>query len=296
MTKERYNIFATEDKWQKIWGFCPQPALGIDLKNLRQKTLDDIVKKYAVSTPINLTEINATIVNFSADDTINDIIESYGSDVIRLFLFDSDPNKDFIWNDDMLDGSWRFVKKIWHQVTENLDRLPPVEKSSTLQRNYNIPLYRTIHATIISFTNSLNSGDFNLCVARLRELSNQIAEFKNGDNSDDLRHALETLLYLMAPITPHLNAECWQLLGHKTNVFDIPWPETTSRPLTDETTSVAVHINGKLQGYIQTPANTGKKLIEEIVLSDPETKKSLNNKSVNKVVIIDNKMINLVTA
>lgn len=294
MITERYNIFATEDKWQKIWGSVPQPTVDIDLENLRQKTLDDIVKIYGKKADINLKKYNTSIVNFSEDDNINDIIESYGVDVMRLFFFDSAPDKAFVWNDDVLDGSWRFVKKVWRQVIENLDHHSLIVRTTQAQNKNEVKLQQVTHTTISAFTRSLAKADFNLCVARLHELSNEISNFKKDDDGNVLCQALETLIYLMAPITPHLSAQCWSLFGYNTPITDASWPVPNPQFLTDSMIEIAIHINGKLQSHVKVSNNATKKLIQNTALNNLKIKELLQVKPVNKIIITSNKTINIV--
>jgi len=153
-----------------------------------------------------------------------------------------------------------------------------------------------VHKAIAGVTEDLERLHFNRAVARIRELSNDIAAYESGGNAHGgiLREAFEALVRLFAPIMPHLAEELWLHLGHKTMVIDTPWPVADENLLTSEKITIAVQVNGKVRATISLPQDADKKLAEETALADENVQKAIDGKAIRKMIIVPNRIVNVV--
>ncbi len=226
-----------------------------------------------------------------------EIVEGYGADAARFFvLSDSPPDKDLEWTAAGIDGAWRFVNKVWRQVTQNLDHLPDISTSAPEISDNALKLRQATHYAIAEFTRSLEAFHFNASVARLRELGNTISAFTPQTEGDywALREALETLVQMIAPMTPHLGEELWSLLGYDTLVVTHPWPKADPTLLKKDEITIAVQVNGKVRATITLPADADKELTEKIALNDDKIKANLADKNIRKVIVVPGKIVNVV--
>jgi leucyl-tRNA synthetase len=227
-----------------------------------------------------------------------DIIATYGADTARWFMLsDSPPDRDLEWTDSGIAGAWRFVNRMWRLVTSstgtgalapigtNPAHAPAAENRTTVRR--------AIHAAIHGVTEDLETFHFNRAVARLHELVNVLSD---ADVDDDavLREGLETVTLLIGPMMPHLAEELWQRLGHDALLVETPWPEADPALLIEETVTVAVQIRGKLRATIELPRDTDQQTAEAAALADPGIIAALEGKTVNRIIFVPNRIINVV--
>ena len=227
------------------------------------------------------------------------IIESYGADTARLFMMsDSPPDRDLEWTEAGADGAWRYLNRLWRLVNEPQAALPgpgtppPADLSAAL-----LDARKAIHKGIAGVTEDLDRFHFNKAVARIRELTNAIAPL---DGSADpgapavLREGLEAVVRLVAPITPHLAEELWLQLGYETPLVATPWPEAEAALTVDDEITLAVQVNGKLRGTIALPRDAGKDEAEAAALALPAVEKLLEGRAPRKVIVVPNKVVNVV--
>jgi leucyl-tRNA synthetase len=231
-----------------------------------------------------------------------EILTDFGADTARLFMLsDSPPERDLDWTSAGIEGAFRFINRVWRLVITNLERLSPIgspqPESFTSEENI---LYRQIHKTIAAVTDDLEIFHFNKAVARIRELTNSLYDFSSALSvSDDnkswfVRYGLETLVILMAPMLPHLAEELWSLLGYSSLVLEQNWPKAETSLLTDETMTIAVQINGKLRSTLTMSSQSSDSDIEKAALSLTTVKTHLGDKIPRKIIIVPNRIINLV--
>lgn len=227
-----------------------------------------------------------------------EMIRTYGADAVRLFvLSDSPPEKDLEWTAGGIDGAWRFVNRIWRTVYEGKDIIPTY--SSAMPSDFSkeaMALRRVTHKTIDSQTKAMDNFHFNTGIAKLREMTNAISGFKAESDSDKwaLREALEALVLLANPIMPHVCHELWEQLGGKEMLIRTPWPVAQKELLVDDEVTIAVQINGKLRATITLPMNADKDVAEQTALSNDNIVKHLTDKTVRKVIVVPNKIVNIV--
>ncbi len=214
---------------------------------------------------------------------LEEVSENYGMDAARLLvLSDSPPDRDVEWTEGGIEGAWKYINRLWRLALSPLDG-----KGGDVDA-----LRRKIHRTIHDMTQDFDKFHFNKAVARLRELSNALEDFK-GDGAVR-KEGIEALVRLMSPMMPHLAEELWMQLGHKTLLVDEPWPAADADLLGSDTVTVAIQVNGKLRATITLPKDMEQTLAEKAALGDPQIQKALDGKSPRKVIVVPNRIINVV--
>ena len=228
------------------------------------------------------------------------IISAYGADTARLFMMsDSPPERDMEWTNAGVEGAWRFIQKVWRMsLAEDTERpLAPLGSAmpDTLDDAAKEAIAET-HRTITGFDQDIERFRFNRCVAALYTLSNAITDLKGSSPSQQWarRFALETLARLLSPIAPHIAEEMWENLGHGEMIATLDWPEADPSWLTRETIEVAVQVNGKLRGTISLAPDSAKEHAEEMALAIPAVQKILDGNTPKKVIVIPNRIVNVV--
>ena len=226
------------------------------------------------------------------------IIQAYGADTARLFMLsDSPPERDLDWTDAGVEGAWRYLNRLWRAVTE--PKVPLADKGSPRPQTLGPAAgkaERAVHKTIAAMTRDLDGFRFNKAVARVRELTNLI----DGLDADEdgapwvRRLGLETAVRLFGPMMPHLAEELWQRLGHDILLADMPWPEADPSLLVEDRITVAVQVNGKLRGTIDLPMDSSREEAEAAALELDNVTRAVAGKTVRKVIVIPNRVINVV--
>jgi len=228
------------------------------------------------------------------------MIETYGADAARLFMLsDSPPERDLEWTDAGIEGAWRYINKLWRLVAECKADLASVKdfKLSELTDPKLLVVRKATHKTIAAVTDDIERFHFNKGIARIRELSNMLGDI--GNNTESLvvfREAIHAIIHLMAPFMPHIAEELWQQLQGEQTLSQRPWPKADPAFLTDDEVTVAVQINGKLKTTIQLPKDMDKATVEATVLALQVMKDALQDKKINKVVVVPGRIVNVVAS
>ena len=229
---------------------------------------------------------------------LDDIVDTYGADTARLYLLsDSPPERDLEWTESGIDGSWRYVNRLWRMVSEPAAELPPA--GSAMPRDLApalIALRRLTHKTIATVTDDLDKFRFNRAVARIRELTNALDDIPAAEPGAGavLREGIEAVTRLIGPMMPHLAEEMWQTLGHAEAIADAPWPVPDPELARDDQVTVAVQVNGKLRGTIELPRDAAAAEAEEAALALPQVARLLDGKAPKKIVVVPNRIVSVV--
>jgi leucyl-tRNA synthetase len=233
----------------------------------------------------------------------DDMIQAYGADTVRLFcLFASPPEKDLDWSDQGVEGSFRFLSRMWRLVSENLDALKsadPYRGGSHLAKDL-AQLRRKTHQTIKKVTEDIRERfHFNTAIAAIMELVNLIYQVLESRPADPMlwpvvREAVEAAIVVSSPMVPHISEELWTLLGHEELLLNTGWPKWEDRALKAEEMLIVVQINGKLRSKITVAADATDKELEDISLKDSRIRDFIEGKQVKKVVVVPKKLINIV--
>ena len=226
------------------------------------------------------------------------IIESYGADTARWFMLsDSPPERDLEWTEAGVEGAYRFVQRLWRMASEAVPMLPPAGAAAPGRFGASASgLRHTVHKTIAAFTDDLERFRFNRAVARIHELANAIGDFAPADAADRwvLREALETLAQLIQPMMPHLAEELWERLGGPAWLADSAWPVADPDLARDEAITIAVQVNGKLRATVTLPRDAESAAAEAAALADPNVRRAMGEKAPRKIILVPNKVINVV--
>jgi len=229
---------------------------------------------------------------------LDDIVDTYGADTARLYLMsDSPPERDLEWTETGIEGIWRYVNRLWRMVSEPAAELPPAGAAMPAGLGPAlVALRRQIHKTIAAVTDDLDKFRFNRAVARIRELTNALDDLPAGEAGAGavLREGLETAALLLGPMMPHLAEEMWQSLGHRSLVAETAWPKADPVLARDEQVTIAVQVNGKLRATIDLPRDAAAADIEHAALDLPQVARLLDGKAPRKVVVVPNRIVNVV--
>lgn len=225
----------------------------------------------------------------------NEIIEKYGADTGRLFiLFAAPPDRDLDWSDSGVEGSYRFINRVWRLVNQHIDAI-------TNQQEYKVEtdeekeLRRMIHVTIKKATEDIGKrANFNTAISSIMELVNKLYSYPDNANKGLLKEAIETVVLLLAPMVPHVTEELWQTMGHENSVHQMQWPTFKEEYLVLDEVEIAIQVNGKVRGRIVVSTQATKEQIEEAVLNNERLNDWTQDKQVKKVIVIPGKLVNIV--
>jgi leucyl-tRNA synthetase len=227
------------------------------------------------------------------------LIKKYGADTARLFsLFAAPPEKDLDWSDQGVDGSFRFLNRVWKLVHDRLElvRGAGSVKVSSLSSEERV-MRRSVHKAIRKVTEDIEERfHFNTAIAAIMELLNtlQSTELSTPQYASVMKEALESMVLLLAPFVPHISEELWQLLGHAERISSASWPEYDPTAVVDEELLVVVQVNGKLRSKIMVPAGTDEAVLKSLALGDEKVKPFLEGVQVRKVICVPGKLVNIV--
>ena len=232
----------------------------------------------------------------------DEIIKTYGADALRLFVIsDTPPEKDFPWSDEGLEGSWRFINRIWRLFVFVNSRGVSAENCS---ENLNFSeiepavfdLYKELHSTIKDVTNALEDRGMNRAIAFIRNFVNSIYGCldKVEQNRDAFLVIMRDLIKLLAPISPHICEEAWEIFKFSGLVSENSWPTYDEKYLAVTTISMPIQINGKLRGTVDIDPNADQNEILEKALQVASVQKAIAGKTIRKKIFVKGKIINFV--
>jgi len=228
----------------------------------------------------------------------NALIERYGADTARLFsLFAAPPEKDLDWSDQGVDGSYRFLNRVWRLVYDTLPMFagvgaPVPEELSAEGRT----LRRTVHKTIRKVTEDIDGRfHFNTAIAAVMELVNALQAFEpKAGNVAVVKEAVESVVRLLAPFVPHFSQELWAELGHAESLEEAGWPGYDEEAARDEEITVVIQVNGKLRGKVGVSPDAAEDDVKTAALADEKVQAFIAGKPVRKVIYVPGKLVNIV--
>ena len=226
-----------------------------------------------------------------------EILEKYGADTARLFiLFAAPPEKDLAWSDQGVEGSYRFLRRVWTIVGRYLE-LAKTDAGALSEDEKD--LRRRLHMTIAKVTADLDGRfNFNTAISSVMELVNAMYLYAEKHEAVDAAFAkelLRALLILLAPFVPHITEELWQLLGEEEkSVHAASWPAVDESALTVEEAELAVQVNGKVRGVVKMPVDAAEETIAAAAKELPEVAKHLDGKTIVKCIVVPGRVVNIV--
>ncbi|BCR05114.1 leucine--tRNA ligase [Desulfuromonas versatilis] len=224
------------------------------------------------------------------------LIDRYGADTARLFsLFAAPPEKDLEWNEQGVEGCYRFLHRVWRAVYDNLELMQGPQEHPGSEGEART-LRRITHRTIKKVTEDIDGRfHFNTAIAAVMELVNAIYAFEaKRENPAVLRESLEAVVRLLAPFVPHIAEELWARLGHQEDLLLAGWPSWDEAALVEDEKLIVVQVNGKVRGKVTVPAGADEAAVREAALGDPNVARFLEGKSVRKVVVVPGRLVNVV--
>ncbi|HEY7336773.1 MAG TPA: leucine--tRNA ligase [Bryobacteraceae bacterium] len=219
-----------------------------------------------------------------------EMIEKYGADTCRLFvLFAAPPEKDMPWLEASVGGPRRFLERVHRFVTRNLDRSPSGDPNADRRA------LRKLHQTIRKITEDFtNRWHFNTSIAALMELINELYNEEDGISRAALDQILPPLVLMLGPFAPYLAEELWEALGRTGPVFRQPWPSYDQELAKEDAAEVVLQVNGKLRGRILVRFGATQDELRDAALADPKVQPFLSGKQVVKVIVVPDKLVNIV--
>ena len=231
-----------------------------------------------------------------------EMISKYGADTARLFiLFAAPPTQDLEWSDSGIEGAHRFINKFFRLVISfiALKKEKTVSKIDTSKlTGEQKSIRQKTHLALQKVGDDFGRRhSFNTAIATMMELNNTISRL--DDDSDQgmaiKQEAIEIMVKCLSPVMPHVCHHLWFMLGELNAVVDSSWPEVDESALVQENVQIIAQVNGKLRAKIIAPVDSTNQTVEQIALADEKIKKFTDNKELIKVIVVPNKLINIVT-
>ena len=230
-----------------------------------------------------------------------EMISKYGADTARLFiLFAAPPTQDLEWSDSGIEGAHRFINKFFRLVTGFIKLKEGVEISKIDDLNLNEEqrsIRQKTHLALKKVGDDFGRRhSFNTAIATMMELNNLVSRYADTSQQGMAvkQEAIEIMVKCLSPVMPHVCHHLWFLLGGKNAVVDSEWPEVDESALIQERVQIIAQVNGKLRAKIMAPLDSDNQAVQEIALSDEKIVKFTMDKQIIKVIVVPNKLINIV--
>ncbi len=227
-----------------------------------------------------------------------EIIKKYGADTARLFiLFAAPPDRELDWSDAGVEGSYRFLNRVYRLVYEFKKKYPEVPDEFKVEGPADKSLNYMLNAAIKKVSEDVGGKySFNTAISSIMELVNEMYKYKEGENVNAglLGKAVKDLILILSPFTPHICEEMWEHIGQTESVVNMPWPEFDESALVKDEVEVVIQVNGKLKDKIFAANNSDRTELEKAALENKNIQALLEGKTVVKVVVVPNKLVNIV--
>ena len=226
-----------------------------------------------------------------------EIINKYGADTARLFiLFAAPPERELDWSDAGVEGSYRFLNRVYRLVYEFTNTWNG-QTEYQLKTDADKELNYVLHTTIKKVTEDVGGRfSFNTAISSIMELVNELYKYKELETADQafMKKAIDTLVTILSPFAPHVCEEMWQQLGYTQSLSQVSWPSYEESALVKDTVEIVVQVNGKLKEKLNVPNNLTKEELEKTALSNDNVRALTEGKNLIKVIAVPNKLVNLV--
>ncbi|MDN3652563.1 leucine--tRNA ligase [Thalassotalea ponticola] len=226
------------------------------------------------------------------------VIDLYGADTVRLFImFTSPPEQTLEWSDSGVEGAHRFLKRVW-KLAHDLFSAGEIKALSdvALASNHKA-LRREVHKTISKVSDDIGRRNtFNTAIAAIMELMNTLAKAPLESDADKavMKEAVQAVVLMLTPITPHLGHELWAIIGDGGDVEDASWPAVDGSALVEDEKLVIVQVNGKLRAKITVATSASQEDVEKQAFNEENVSKFTDGKTVRKVIYVPGKLLNIV--
>lgn len=228
------------------------------------------------------------------------LIDRFGADTVRLFMmFAAPPEQSLEWSDSGVEGSHRFLKRLWKLTLDHIAAGTPGTLDTEQLNDAQRELRRKTHETLKKATDDIGRRTtFNTAIAATMELVNAVSRF--DDTSEQglavAREAMNVTIQILSPIVPHITHALWHQLGHTTAIIDAPWPAIDDTALTRDVLDIVVQINGKRRAQLELPADADSDVLEREALANENVQRHLESKAIRKVIVVPGKLVNIVAS
>ena len=231
-----------------------------------------------------------------------EILSKYGADTARLFiLFAAPPERELEWSDQGVEGSFRFLNRIWRivQAFENVLAQKVTEYDHSNLSEADKDLRRVLHSSIKKVTNDIETRfNFNTAISTMMELVNALYAYKEAakePNAGLIYEAISDLIKMMSPIVPHITEELWRgAIDANSSVHEQSWPECDEEALKVDNVEIVLQVNGKVRGRLTVPAEATKEELEKIAMADANVQAHIGDATVRKVICVPGRLVNIV--
>ena len=275
-------------------------VVGAKLKN----AADSSDGKLPVGTPIDYEGVGTMSKSKNNGVDPQDLIEKYGADTARLYtMFTAPPEATLEWNDAAVEGSYRFLRRVWnfaHKHEATLQAAGLADVNSAASRAETKDLRRELHLVLKQVSYDYERMQYNTVVSGCMKLLNAMEDFKSDGSPGDaaaLCEGMSVLLRLLYPACPHISANLWTQLGYAArlgDLLDTAWPEVDESALLRDEIELMLQINGKLRGSVRVSATASKEEIEHAALASEAYTKQANGAAPKKVIVVPGRLVNLV--
>lgn len=231
-----------------------------------------------------------------------EILSKYGADTARLFiLFAAPPERELEWSDQGVEGSFRFLNRIWRivQAFEAVLEQKVTEYDHSNLSEADKDLRRVLHSSIKKVTNDIETRfNFNTAISTMMELVNALYAYKEAvkePNAGLVYEAISDLIKMMSPFVPHITEELWRgAIDANSSVHEQSWPECDEEALKVDNVEIVLQVNGKVRGRLTVPAEATKEELEKIAMADANVQAHIGDATVRKVICVPGRLVNIV--
>ena len=238
----------------------------------------------------------------------DEVVDRHGADTLRLYvLFEAPPEKEIDWTDQRLEGPARFLQRVWRLVDTEAEQLKASAASDgdDSKEDWNeaeVALRRKTHQTILRVTRDIEERfHMNTAISAIMELTNEV--YRNLEPRPErpeawraLGEAVEAIVLLLSPFTPHAAEEMWEMLGHRGGLARVEWPSYDPAIAVQETITLVLQVNGKVRSRIAIPADLQDEELRQLALEDEKVRSLTTGRTVERVVVVPKRLVNVVVA
>ena len=270
-------------------------------KLMRDEGLIDSVEPFTNLLTQGMVLKDGTKMSKSKGNTVDpeQLIESFGADTVRLFtMFAAPPDNSLEWVDTGVDGSARFLKKLWRNVYAHLQSThKKVDIDASLLSAEQKEIRNKIHSTIKKVSDDVGRRyTFNTAIAANMELLNELSSFSAEDDISYSisQEGIEAIVLMLSPIVPHICSQLWNHLGHNSFIEDEKWPQHDELALVRDNIQMMVQVNGKLRDKITVAADASDEVVKSAAMDSEKIKSRIDNQPIKKVIVVKSRLVNIV--
>ncbi|MFH0824796.1 MAG: leucine--tRNA ligase [Pseudomonadota bacterium] len=276
--------------------FFSKVLMDVGIKESREPFTNLLTQGMVIKDGAKMSKSKGNVVD------PEELVDQYGADTMRLFcLFAAPPERDLDWTSEGVEGSFRFLNRVWRLVHENKDRKASGAGIDTDDSPQVRALRRITHKTIKRVTEDIEKRfHFNTAVAAIMEMSNETARVPSEDLDRSpalaaaMEEALRTMVVLLSPFVPHFAEELWEVLGQAPGMTRTAWPDYRPELIEEDHVLIVVQVNGKKRGEVQVSPEASEDEVKKAAFEEQNVRRFIEGKTIRKQVLIPGKLLNIV--